>query len=197
MAAYISHPSTLYSSPGSLDDFQSNSRHNTNLIEQKYKKDSEIVNEAICDSNKLSLKNNRKTNDESDFNQSNESNHQKCNFDLNGAKSNTSVIPNFSVGGWVSSHCQSQPNLNDAVNNNFDGANQRNLVEDPSSYSIHAHSKSVEQPHFVHDQISQTNLASVIQDVLVKPCNVFHVDQASSESTLKHQVVIHTYKIYQ
>ena len=197
MAAYSNHPSTFFSSSGSLDDFQCNSIHDTNLIFQTHQNNPEILSENICDNITSDLQTNSKI-CESDFNQlSDKPDHPKCNFDLNGVKLNNSVIPNFSVGGWVSTHCQSQPNLNEAVNNNLEDTNQRNFVKDPSSYSIHAHSKSVEQPHCLHDQISQTNLACVIQDALVKRCNVFHVDQPASESTSNSQVVKYIYKIYQ
>ena len=187
MAAYIRTQSKKVSSSGSLEEFQSSSACNEiNQANQQISSDkkgvwskssSNLSNNSFklkCDSN-FSIKNS-------------DQNDGKLQSDSNSTQPNNSVTPKFNVGGVVSSHYQSQPNLNDTVNN-YEDANEANFVKESRSFSLHPHSKSIEPSHCIHDQISRTNLACVIQDAIEKSCNFIHVDSTSLKNKSQTQLV--------
>ena len=187
MAAYIRGQSKIFSSSGSLEDFQSNSD-----CYQRNIHNPEILNDTKCIWNKpTSNPPNKVPSCASDSNSAikecdrNKENNQS---ELNSAGLNSSVTPKFNVGGIVSAHYQSQPNLNDTANE-YEDTNDANFVRESRSYSLHPHSKSIEPSHCLHDQISSTNLASVIQDAIEKSCNLIQVDSSSLKNKTRRQLV--------
>jgi len=195
MAAYSSETSKSFSSCRSLENFK---RKNVGEKFEQLKLNSQVHqdcpeflcdSEYICDKPTSNLQNNSQK-CESDLKRevSDKLNHPNSQLDANCAKSNNSVAPNFNVGGLVTTHYQSQPNLSDAAEN-YEETNHTNFVKENRSHSIHPHSKSVEQPHFLHDQISQTNLACVIQDAIGKNCNVIQIDPPGPINKLQSQTV--------
>ena len=187
MAAYIRGQSKIFSSSGSLEDFQSNSD-----CYQRNTHNPEILNDTKSIWNKsISNPPNKDPTCASDSNSTikdcdrNKENNQS---ELNSAGLNNSVTPKFNVGGIVSAHYQSQPNLNDTANE-YEDKNDANFVRESRSYSLHPHSKSIEPQHCLHDQISTTNLASVIQDAIEKSCNLIQVDSSSLKNKTRRQLV--------
>ena len=187
MAAYIRGQSKNFSSSGSLEDFQFNQVcSETNAQNLDILSDSKNIwnkSTSIPSSNNLhyssDLNSVIKSCDEKD---------EKVQSELNCANPNNSVIPRFNVGGIVSAHYQSQPNLNDTVDE-YEETNTTNFVKDSSSYSVHPHSKSIEASHCIHDQISRTNLACVIQDAIEKSCNLIQVDSSGFKNKTRRQLV--------
>ena len=180
MATFISQSSKNVSSFGALDDLQCNNIHekfpNDDLISlDQQQKAKDLANKGTenCDSFTVPKVNiTRESNNKID--------HQECSINASASKTKKVVAPSFSVGGLVSTHYQSQPNINDEVNN-YEDTNQRNFQKEPSSHSIQTHSNSVD--HCLHDQINKTNLACVIQDAISKRCNVIHLDSTTSAQT--------------
>ena len=198
MAAFSIESSKSFSSSRSLDDFQrSNIREKfeqVNLNSQVHQDYPEFLSdlENISD-NSFTISSNVQNNSqqcESDLKReiSVKLNHPNSQLDVNCAKSNNSVAPSFNVGGLVTTHYQSQPNLSDAAEN-YEETNHTNFVKEHKSHSIHPHSKSVEQPQCLHDQISQTNLACVIQDAIGKSCNVIQIEPPGPVNKLQSQPV--------
>lgn len=194
MAAYSGQQFNYCSSSGSLDDFQYNGIREKSK-DTKYGSEINQHNpENQCDSNKtcedftLKFENSKKC--ESDLKLGTEEiKYPKCQFDLNrDDRKDNHAAPNFNVGGLVSTNYHSHPNLNDIVNNQEE-TSPTEFIKQPNSYSILTHSKTVEEPHCLHDQISQTNLACVIQDALGKSCNIIQVDPPASENNVQSQVV--------
>ena len=181
MATFISQSSKNVSSFGTLDDLQCSSIHeilkNDDSISLDQQQRAEILakkgtkNCDILTVPKVNIT--RESNNTVD--------DQKCSInDSATTKEKNIVAPSFSVGGLVSAHYQSQPNVNDEVNN-YEDTNQRKFQKEPSSHSIPTHSNSVD--HCLHDQINKTNLACVIQDAISKRCNVIHLDSTTSAYT--------------
>ena len=180
MATFISQSSKNVSSFGALDDLQCSS------IREKFQNDDSISLEQQQRAEHLADKGTKncdsltvpKVNITRESN--NKIDHQECSINASASKTKKVVAPSFSVGGLVSTHYQSQPNINDEVNN-YEDTNQRNFQKEPSSHSIQTHSNSVD--HCLHDQINKTNLACVIQDAISKRCNVIHLDSTTSAQT--------------
>ena len=180
MATFISQSSKNVSSFGALDVLQCNSIHekfqnddSISLEQQQRAKDLANKGTKNCDSLTVPKVNiTRESNNKID--------NQECSINAGATKTKKIVAPSFSVGGLVSTHYQSQPNINDEVNN-YEDTNQRNFQKEPSSHSIQTHSNSVD--HCLHDQINKTNLACVIQDAISKRCNVIHLDSSTSAYT--------------
>ena len=194
MAAYIRGQSNKFSSSGSLEEFQSSSVCNQiSQTNQEIFSDTKSV-WSKCSSN---LSNNKlKPKSDLKFPTKNgDQNDEQIQSDLNCAQPNNSVAPKFNVGGVVSSHYQSQPNLNDTVND-YEDANEANFVKESRSFSLHPYSKTTEPSHCIHDQISRTNLACVIQDAIEKSCNFIHIDSTGSKNKSQPQQV-KKYKAYQ
>ena len=187
MAAYIREQSKNFSSSGSLEDFQFNQvRSETN------KQNLEILSDSKNIWNKsTSIRSSDNLHNSSDFNstiKSCDQKDEKVQSELNCANSNNSVIPRFNVGGIVSAHYQSQPNLNDTVDE-YEETNTTNFVKDSRSYSVHPHSKSIEASHCIHDHISRANLACVIQDAIEKSCNLIQVDSSGFKNKSRRRLV--------
>ena len=187
MASYIRGQSKNFSSSGSLEDFQSNFD-----CFQTYTQTQENLSDSKSVWNKpTSIPLSKDLNGASALNatiKSGDQNNDKNGTELNCANSNNSVTPKFNVGGIVSAHYQSQPNLNDTVND-YEETNTNNFVRESKSYSVHPHSKSIEPFHCIHDQISKTNLASVIQDAIEKSCNLVQVDSSGHRNNSQRQLV--------
>ena len=196
MAAYSGQQSKYFSSSGSLDDFQYNNgilekSQDTNYVPEINQRIPEIIlSDAgnACDNFTLNFKNNKECESALKLGKD-EVIYPKCQFDLNGHETkNKNVTPNFNVGGLVSTNYHSQPNLNDIVNNQEE-TNPSKFVKQPNSYSIHTHPKSGDEPHCLHEQINQTDLACFIQDALGERCNIIQVDPSASKINLQSQVV--------
>ena len=196
MAAYSGQQPNYCSSSGSLDNFQYNNgfgekSQDTNYVSAINQHNPKSLRDSIntCDNFTLNLQNIGKKCEGDLQLGSDEIKYPKCQFDLNRDETkNNNVTPKFNVGGLVSTNYHSQPNLNDIVNDQEE-TNPTKVTKQPNSYSIHTHSKSVEEPHCLHDQINQTGLACFIQDALEKSCNVIQVNPPASENNLQSQVV--------
>ena len=126
MATFISQSSKNVSSFGALDDLQCSS------IREKFQNDDSISLEQQRRAEDLADKGTKncdsltvpKVNITRESN--NKIDNQKCSINACATKTKNIVAPSFSVGGLVSTHYQSQPNINDEVNN-YEDTNQRNF----------------------------------------------------------------------